>query len=72
MKPARAASFAFDWNGVFEVTAHDVTLLRRFRRLGADLVDVRRKEMDHAFRPDRQFAQRLRRTDGKRFVEMNG
>ena len=62
----------FDGNGVLEVAAHHVTLPRGFRRLGANLVDVRRKEMDHPFRPHRQFTQRLWRTDGEWLVEMNG
>jgi hypothetical protein len=61
-----------DRDGVLEVAAHHVALPRRFRRLGADLVDVRRKEMDHSFRPDRQFTQGLWRTNGERLVEMYG
>jgi hypothetical protein len=61
-----------DRDRILEVAAHHVALPGGFRRLGADLVDVRRKEVDHSFRPHRQFTQGLRRTDGERLVEMNG
>ena len=61
-----------DWNGVLEVAAHHIALPRGFGRLGANLIDVRRKEMDHSFRPYRQFTQRLWRTNGERLIEIEG
>ena len=60
-----------DRNRVFQIAAQHVDLLGGDRDLGADLLDVRRKEMDHPLRPHRQFTQRLRCADGQRFVEVN-
>jgi len=60
-----------DGNRVFQVAAQHVDLLCRFGYLCTDLVDMRRKEMDHALRPHWQLTQRLRGSDRKRFIEMD-
>ena len=59
-------------DGVFEIAEHDVDLLDQFRHLGADLLDMRRHEMDHALEPDRQVAHRGGRADGERLKELAG
>ena len=54
-----------DGNGVFEVAEDDVDLRNEVRHFGADLLHVRRNEMDHPLQPQRQFTQRRRRTNRK-------
>src|SRR5580658_5212268 len=52
-------------NGVLQIAEHDVDLADEVRNLGAQLLQVRRDEMDHALEPHRQLAQRRRRPDGE-------
>ena len=61
-----------DWNGVFQIAQHHVDLGHQLGDLGADLLHVRRHEMDHALEPHRQFAQRGGRADGERLEELAG
>ena len=61
-----------DRNGVFQVAKHHVDLARELRRLGAQLFEMRRHEMDHALEADRQVAHRRRRADGERGEELAG
>jgi len=49
---------------------HHVDLAGEFGNLGAQLVEVRRHEMDHALQPHRQLAQRRRRADGQGLKEL--
>ena len=60
-----------DRNGVLEVAAHYIALAGSLGRLGADLFDVWRKEVDHALRSHGQFTQGLWGTNGERLVEMD-
>ena len=55
---------------VLEIAEHDVDLPDELRHLGADLLDMRRHEMDHALEPHRQLAQRRRRADRERLIEL--
>ncbi len=57
---------------VLQIAAEHIDLLRRLRKLAADLLDLRREEMDHPLRPDREFAQRRGRADRERAIEMCG
>ena len=70
MKPAPGRFLGVGWNGVFEITEHDVYLADQLRHPGAQLLEVRRHEMDHALELDRQFAQRGRRADRERLEEV--
>ena len=54
-----------DRNGVLEIAQHHVHLARQFRHLGAQFVEVRRHEMDHALEADRQVAHGRGRADGE-------
>ena len=60
----------FDRDRVLEVAEHDVDLRGQLADLGAQLVDVRRHEMDHALDARGRFAQRPRRADRQRLVEL--
>ncbi len=60
----------FDRDRVLEVAEHDVDLRGQLADLGAQLVDVRRHEMDHALDARGRFAQRLRRADRQGFVKL--
>ena len=64
--PSRAAVFDFDRNRILQIAEHDVDLPSEFARLGPQLFNVRRHEMNHALEPGRQFEQRTRRADGER------
>ena len=55
---------------VLEIAEHDVDLRDQLGDLGPHLLDMRRHEMDHAFELDRQLAQRRRRADRQRLVEI--
>jgi hypothetical protein len=55
---------------VLEIAEHDVDLGDQLAHLGAHLLDMRRHEVDHALKPDRQFAQRRGRADRQRLVEI--
>ena len=55
---------------VLEIAEHHVDLRDQLRHLGAQLLDVRRHEMDHALELDRQLAQRRRRADRERLEEI--
>ena len=57
-------------NGVLQIAENDVDLTDEIRNLLAQLLQVRRHEMDHAFEPDRQVAQRCGRPDGERLEEL--
>ena len=70
MKPRRAASFCIGRDGVLEVAEHDVDLAGDVLDLRADLLVVRRHEMDHALEPHRQRAIGLRRADGEGGIEL--
>ena len=59
-----------DRNGVLEIAQHHVDLARELRHLGAQLVEVRRHEMDHALEPHRQIAHGRGRADGERGEEL--
>ena len=59
-------------NGVLEIAEHDVDLADQLRHLGAELLDMRRHEMDHALELDRQLAQRGRRADRERLKKLRG
>ncbi len=54
---------------VLEIAEHHVDLAHQLRHLGGDLLDVRRHEMDHALKLDRQLAQGRRRADGEGLIE---
>ena len=60
----------FDRDRVLEVAEHDVDLRGQRADLGAQLVDVRRHEMDHALDARGRLAQRSRRADRQRFVKL--
>ena len=55
-----------DRDGVLQIAQHHVDLARELGHLGAQLVEVRRHEMDHALQPHRQVAHGRRRADGER------
>ena len=57
-------------NGVFEIAEHDVDLRDELRHFGAQLLDVRRHEMDHALEPTGKLAQRRGRADRERLEEI--
>ena len=59
-----------DRNGVLEIAEHHVDLAHELGHLGAQLLDMRRHEMDHALQPHRQLAQRRWRADGQRLKEL--
>ena len=46
-----------DRNGVLQIAQHHVDLAGKLGHLGAQLLDMRRHEMDHALEPHRQLAQ---------------
>ena len=58
--------FLIERHGVFEIAENHVDLRREILDLGADLVVVRRNEMDHPLEVDRERAIGLRRADGER------
>ncbi len=62
--------FGIGRDGVFEIAEHDIDLRDQLRHLGAQLLDLRRHEMDHAFELHRQFAQRGGRADRERLEEI--
>ena len=59
-------------NCILEVAAQHVHLLHGLRKLGADLLQMRREEVDHTFGAYRYLTQRLRCADGERLVEVRG
>jgi hypothetical protein len=58
--------------GVLQVAQQHVHVADHVGHLGAHLLHLRRKEMDHALEPDRQLAQGRGRADGERTVEACG
>ena len=52
-------------NGVFQIAQDNVDLRDQLRHFGSDFFDVRRHEMDHPLEPQRQVAQRRRRTNSQ-------
>jgi len=62
--------FGVNWNGVFEIAEDDVDLGDELGHFAANLFDMRRNEMDHPLQPQRQFTQRRRRADRKRFEKI--
>ena len=69
MKPRRAVDLGVGRDRVLEVAEEHVDLRDQLRDLGADLLDVRRHEMDHPLEPHRQLAVGLRRAGGERLEE---
>ena len=55
---------------VLQIAEHYVDLCDQLRHLGAHFLDMRRHEMDHAFKLDRQLAQRRWRADRQRLEEV--
>ena len=55
---------------ILEIAEHHVDLSDQLRHLRAQLLDLRRHEMDHALELDRQLAQRRRRADRERLEEI--
>ena len=70
MKPSRAASLASAGMASSRLPSTTSTSRDELRHLCAQLLDMRRHEMDHALEPDRQFAQGGRRADRKRLEEL--
>ncbi len=58
-------------DGIFEIAEQNVDLFGHVRHPRADLLQMRREEMDHPLRPDRELAHRLRRPDRQRLVELD-
>src|SRR6185437_12084297 len=69
-EPFARGNLRFDRDRVLEITEDDVDLADDLRDFRANLVDMRRDEMDHPFKPDRRFAQGRRSTDGERSKEL--
>ena len=63
--------FGIDRNAIFQISTQDVDLLGGRGNLGTNLLDVRRKEMNHTLGPHGQFSERLWRPNCERFVEMD-
>ena len=66
MKPAPRRRLGVGGDRVLEIAEHDVDLRDQLAEPGADLLVVRRHEMDHALEPHRQLAVGLGRADGER------
>ena len=63
--------FVVDGNCIFEIAAEHIGLRYHLRNARPDLLDVRRKEMDHALGANRQVAHGQRRTDGEGLVKID-
>ena len=60
----------FDRDRILEIAEHDINLSGELADLGADLLQMRRHEMDHPLQPQRQFEEGLRRADRERAEEL--
>jgi hypothetical protein len=69
-EPGARRLLGVNGNGVLEVAKDDVDLRNELGHLGADLLDVRRNEVDHPLQPQGQFTQRCWRANRKRFKKI--
>ena len=72
MKPLPRRRLGVGGDGVLEVAEHDVDLADQVAEPGADLLVVRRHEVDHALEPHGQLPEGLRRADGERREMLGG
>ena len=72
MKPLPRRRLGVGGDGVLEVAEHDVDLGDQLAQPGADLLVVRRHEVDHALEPHGQLPVGLRRADGERREMLGG
>src|SRR4029077_10103902 len=62
--------FSISWDRIFQIAENDVDLADELRHTRPHFLDMRRHEVDHALEPDRQLAQRRRRSDRKRLEKI--
>ena len=70
MKPDARGFLGVGGDGVLEIAEHHVDLSDQLRHFGAHFLDMRRHEVNHAFEPQRQFAQWRRSADRQRLEEI--